>query len=83
MSGQRHGQPTPTSLGQGCKHVQVNLLLRATAVTRGWNRHLIESVHKFNFGDEYSPAGPATIRTRNLSIMSPALYQQAIPVPVF
>ena len=30
---------------------------------------------------KYSPAAPAGIRTRDLSIMSPVLYQQAIPTP--
>ena len=34
---------------------------------------------KLNYGEEYSPAAPVGIRTRNLSITSPVLYQQAIP----
>ena len=52
MPGQRHSQPTPTSLGQGCSaclgvtchlHFWQNDrgLLRATAVTREWNGHRI------------------------------------------
>ena len=32
-------------------------------------------------GEENSSAAPAAIRSRDLSITSPALYQQAIPVP--
>ena len=38
-----------------------------------------ESAHKVDSGEENSSAAPAGIRTRNLSITSPALYQQAIP----
>ena len=52
MSGEWHSQPTPTSLGQGvyvCFSVTCHLhfgqndwgILRATAVTQGWNRHWI------------------------------------------
>ena len=48
-------------------------LLRATAVTRGWNGHRIKSAHKVDSGKEHSPAASAGIRTRNLSITSPAL----------
>ena len=48
-------------------------LLRATAVTRGWNGYRNESAQKVDPGEENSPAAPATIRTRDLSITSPAL----------
>ena len=53
MPGQRHSQPTPTSFGEGCVCVFLGVtchlhfwqkdrgLLRATAVTRGWNGLLI------------------------------------------
>ena len=47
-------------------------LLRATAVTRGWIPKL-ESAQKVDPGEENSPAVPAGIRTRDLSITSPAL----------
>ena len=36
------------------------------------------SAHKVNSGEENSTAAPAEIRTRNLSITSPAFYKQAI-----
>ena len=39
------------------------------------------AAHKVNTGEEISPAAPAGIRTRNLSITSTALYQRAIPTP--
>ena len=39
-----------------------------------------KSAHKVNSGEENSPTTPAAIRTCNLSITSPALYQQATPV---
>ena len=47
MPGQRHSQPTLTSMGQGCRRVTCHLhfwindrgLLRATVVTRAWNGH--------------------------------------------
>ena len=39
------------------------------------------SAHKVDSGEENSPAAHAGIRTRNLSIKSPALYQQAFPKP--
>ena len=45
-------------------------LLRATTVTRGWN---VEPAHKVDSGEENSPTDPARIRTRDLSITSPAL----------
>ena len=49
-------------------------LLRAIAVTRGWNGYRIkESVQKVEHGEENSPAAPAGIRTCDLSIASPAL----------
>ena len=47
-------------------------LLRATAVTR-------ESAHKVDSGEENSPAAPARIRTRNLSIASLALLPTSYP----
>ena len=37
-----------------------------------------ESAHEVDSGEENSPAAPAGIRTRNLSITSPAFYQEAI-----
>ena len=48
-------------------------LLRDTAVTRGWNGYRNESAQKVDHGEENSPAAPARIRTRDLSITSPAL----------
>ena len=48
-------------------------LLRATAVTQGWNGYRNESAQKADPGEENSPAAPAGIRTRDLSITSPAL----------
>ena len=48
-------------------------LLRATAVTRGWNGYRKkESAQKVDPGEENSPAAPAEIRTRDLSVTSPA-----------
>ena len=41
-----------------------------------------ESALKVNSGEEISPAAPAGIRTRNLSITSPTVYQQAMLVVV-
>ena len=46
--------------------------LRATVVTRGWNGYRNKSQHR-DPGEENSPAVPARIRTRDLSITSPAL----------
>ena len=40
-----------------------------------------ESAHKIDPGKENSASAPAGIRTRNLSMTSPALYQQAIAAP--
>ena len=48
-------------------------LLRAAAVTRGWNGYRNKSAQKVDPGEENSPADPAGIRTRNLSITSLAL----------
>ena len=57
-------------------------LLRATAVTRGWNGYQNkESAHKVDPGEENSPAAPAGIRTRDLSITSPALEPLSCPRP--
>ena len=48
--------------------------LRATVVTRGWNGYRNkESAQKVDPGEENSPAVPAGIRTRDLSITSPVL----------
>ena len=49
-------------------------LLRATAVTRGWNGYWNKSQHrKSTLEKKISPAAPAGIRTRDLSVTSPAL----------
>ena len=48
-------------------------LLRATAVTRGWNGYPNESARKVDTGEENSPAAPAEIRTCDLLITSPGL----------
>ena len=48
-------------------------LLRATAVTRDGTDTEKESAQKVDPGEENSPAAPAGIRTRDLSITSPAL----------
>ena len=53
-------------------------LLRATEVAKGGTDTEKESAHKVNSGDENSLITPAGILTCNLSIMSLALYQQAI-----
>ena len=45
-------------------------LLRATAVTRRWNGYWNESAQKVDPGEENSPAAPAGVRTRDLSITS-------------
>ena len=45
-------------------------LLRATAVTRGWNGYQNESAQKVDPGEGNSPAAPAGIRTHDLLIMS-------------
>ena len=48
-----------------------------TAVTLGGTDTEYESAQKANSGEENSPAAPARTRTRNLSITSSALYQNA------
>ena len=48
-------------------------LLRVTAVTRGRNGYRNKSAQKVDSGEENSPAAPAGIRTRDLSVTSPAL----------
>ena len=48
-------------------------LLRATVVTRGWNGYRNKSAQEVDPGEENSPAVPAGIRTRDLSITNPAL----------
>ena len=52
-------------------------VLRATAVTRGWNGHRI----RVSTGEENSPAAPAGIQTRNLSITSPARTKKLSHLP--
>ena len=85
MAGQ-HSQPTPTSLGQGSVRVRCNLPSVLLAEWPGsFTYHCgytgsgtdseEESAHKVNSGEENSLAAPAGIRTRNLSITSPGLYQ--------
>ena len=49
-------------------------LLRAIAVTRGWNGYRNKSAQKLDPGEGNSPAVPAGTRTRDLSITSPSLY---------
>ena len=88
MPGDQHSQPTLTSLSEGCirvlgvtchLHLQNDRgLLRATAVTRGWNGHRI-SVSTESGLWRSSSAAPAGIRTRNLSITSPALEPTSYP----
>ena len=81
----QHSLPTPTSLGQGCNLPPALLAARTGSFTchcgnTGWSRHwLSESARKVNSGEENVPAAPAGTRARNLSITSPALYQQAVP----
>ena len=50
-------------------------LLRATAVTRGWNgyRNKSRRVQKVDPGEENSPSASAETRTRDLSITSRSL----------
>ena len=51
-------------------------LLRATAVTWGWNGYRKESAHKVNPGEENSPAAPVwdlNLRVRPLNHKSSAL----------
>ena len=47
-------------------------LQRANAVTRGWNGHRISQRTQLTLEKINSPAAPARIRTRNLSITSSA-----------
>ena len=53
-------------------------LLPATAETRVGTDEELESAQKVNSREENSSAAPAGTRTRNLSITSAALYQQAV-----
>ena len=48
-------------------------LLRAAAVTWGWNGYRNKSAQKVDPREENSPTAPAGIRTRDLSITSPVL----------
>ena len=48
-------------------------LLRATAVSRGWNGYRNKSAQKADTGEENSPATPAGIGNRDLSIISSVL----------
>ena len=48
-------------------------LLRATAVTRGWNGYRNKSAQTVDPGEENSLAASAGIRTHDLSISSPPL----------
>ena len=52
--------------------------LRATVVTRGWNGYRNKSQHRKSTLEKKIPAG---IRTRDLSITSPALYLLSYPRP--
>ena len=55
-------------------------LLRATAVTRGWNvNQNKESAQKVDPGEENSPIAPVGTRTGDLSLTRPALYHRANP----
>ena len=75
MPGQRHSQPTPTLLGKECTGVfYVPLWLHG-----GGTDSEYESAHKVNSGEENPPAAPAGIRTRNLSITSPAFLPTSCP----
>ena len=47
--------------------------LRATVVTRGWNGYRNKSQHRKSTLEKKSPAVPAGIRTRDLSVTSPVL----------
>ena len=48
-------------------------LLRAAAVTRGWNGYRNESAQKVDPGEGNSPAAPVGTRTRHLLITNMAL----------
>ena len=54
-------------------------LLSATAVTRGWNGHRIRVSTQSWLWRRKSLAAPVRIRTRNLSITSPALLPTSYP----
>ncbi len=54
-------------------------LLRAVAVTRGWNEYRNESAQNVDPGEENFPAAPAGTRTRHLLITSLALYPLNYP----
>ena len=85
MPGQLQSQLIRTSLGQRCMHIESVTchlhfwqndqgLLRATAVTREWNRHRIRvSTQSRLWRRKFSPTTPAGIQTHNLSITSLAL----------
>ena len=53
-------------------------LLRATAVTLGWNVYQNKSQHR-NTGEENSPTAPVGTWSLNISITSPALYHWTNP----
>ena len=77
------GSRVYTCLGGSCHlHFWQNErgLLRAPAVTWGGTDSEQASSQKVNLGGKKSLPAPAEIGTRNLSITSPALYQQANPV---
>ena len=56
-------------------------LLRATAVTRGWNGYQNKNQYRKLSGEENSSATPAGIQTHDLSITSPALQPLSYPRP--
>ena len=58
-------------------------LLRATAVTRGWNGYRNKSQHtKLTLEKQISPAAPVGTQTRDLSITCLALTAELSPIPV-
>ena len=92
MPEQRYSLPAPTSLDQGCMRVLgVTCHLRFWQNDRGSLKCLFgntglectpnKSQHTKLTGEENSSAAPAGTWNRNLSITSPALYQQAIATP--
>ena len=90
MPGQRYSKPTLTTLdvclGVTCRlHFWQNDrgLLHATAVTRGVEWTPTKLALEVNSGEENSPATPAAIRTRNLSITSLTLSPTSCPVHFF
>ena len=56
-------------------------LLRATAVTRGWNEYRNESAQKVDLGKEYSPAVPAVLEPATFQSRVRRSYHCAIPAP--